>query len=54
VLEFAGPVLLLLGVLGLGRFFLKAWKRADAIAALALLAPLALYIVSLYSGQIIL
>ncbi len=54
VLTFAGPLLVVLAVIGLVVYLAGMWKRPEGMVALALVAPVALYIVSLYSGQIVL
>lgn len=51
VLEFVGPVLVTLALVGAVLYTKRTWRRPEAIAALGLTAPLALYLVSLYSGQ---
>ena len=51
LLQYFGPVVIALGLAGLAVFAVTAWRKPRGVAALALLAPIVLYIVSLYSGQ---
>jgi cellulose synthase/poly-beta-1,6-N-acetylglucosamine synthase-like glycosyltransferase len=51
LLEYFGPAIMALGVAGLIVFFVASWRKPIGAASLALLAPVALYLVSLYSGQ---
>ena len=51
LVEFFGPTIIALGLVGLVVFGITTWRKPMGIASLALLAPIALYLVSLYSGQ---
>jgi hypothetical protein len=51
VLEFVGPIIAVLALVGAILYAKRAWRRPEGVAALALIAPLALYLVSLYNGQ---
>lgn len=51
LLEYFGPAIITLGLIGLAVFAVSAWRKPLGVASLALLAPVALYLVSLYSGQ---
>jgi len=53
VAQYAGPLIVALAVFGVVTYLLRVWKRPEGVAALALIAPLALYIVTLFSGQIV-
>ncbi|HEX9036169.1 MAG TPA: glycosyltransferase [Ktedonobacterales bacterium] len=49
--EYFGPLIVALGAIGLVVFFASSWRKPVGVATLALLAPIALYLFSLYSGQ---
>jgi 4-amino-4-deoxy-L-arabinose transferase-like glycosyltransferase len=54
VLEYVGPIVVALGVVGGFLYLHRVWRRPEGVAALALIAPISLYIYTLYKGQIIL
>jgi cellulose synthase/poly-beta-1,6-N-acetylglucosamine synthase-like glycosyltransferase len=53
VLEYAGPIIVALAVVGGFLYLRRVWRRPEGIATLALIAPVALYLYTLYKGQIV-